>query len=341
MLAFVLTFGIAFALALVLTPLALRFGNRFDIVSVPGGRYQGHGRLPRTGGLAIYLAFTAAAIIAQFLPVERTDPKEVTRFAGLILGGTVVYFLWLLDDKVDLPASVQFLGQFIAGAIAVGFLIIIESFNNPFTGQPVSTGSDVMVYLVSAGWIILMMNTVNFLDGSDGLAAGVVAIAALMIFIHSAFELNQVSVSLLPLALFGATLGFLPYNFHPARIIMGGGAQFLGYTLAVLSVIGGAKMATILLVMGLPLMDLGWQASRRIMTGQHPFRGDRGHLHFRLIDSGVSPRLIALGYYAFCGVFGFIALTTASQLFKLIALGVMGAIVLAVFIIMTIQERHE
>src|SRR5690606_19464607 len=111
------------------------------------------------------------------------------------------------------------------------------------------------------------MNTVNFLDGSDGLAAGVAGIAALMIFIHAGFELNQVSVSLLPLALVGASLGFLPYNFHPAKIFMGGGAYVLGYLLAVFSIIGGAKMATILLVMGLPLVDLGWQAASRLLRG--------------------------------------------------------------------------
>jgi UDP-GlcNAc:undecaprenyl-phosphate GlcNAc-1-phosphate transferase len=120
---------------------------------------------------------------------------------------------------------------------------------------------------------------------------------------------------------------------------MGGGAYFLGYVLSVLSIIGGAKMATILLVMGLPLFDLAWQAVSRALHGKNPFKGDRGHLHFRLIDVGISPRWIALGYYAFCAFFGTIALTTTSRIFKLLALGVLFLIVVLVFVLVTIRER--
>ena len=131
-------------------------------------------------------------------------------------------------------------------------------------------------------------------------------------------------MSLLPLALTGALLGFLIHNFYPARVYMGGSAWFLGYALGSLSIIGGAKMATILLVMGLPLMDLGWQMVNRMRHGNNPFRGDRGHLHFRLQDSGMlSPRQIALSYYAVCALFGFLTLVTTSELFKFIAFAVM------------------
>ncbi|HLA45497.1 MAG TPA: MraY family glycosyltransferase, partial [Aggregatilineales bacterium] len=163
----------------------------------------------------------------------------------------------------------------------------------------------------------------------------------LMIFIHAAFRLDQVSVSLLALALVGATAGFLPYNFHPAKIFMGGGAYFLGFTLSVLSIIGGAKMATILLVMGLPLMDLAWQSSRRLLHGQNPMTGDRGHFHFRLIDAGISPKLIALGYYAVCGFFGFLALTTGSRLFKLLALAILFLMFAVVFAIMSMRTSKK
>jgi len=185
-------------------------------------------------------------------------------------------------------------------------------------------------------WLGFMMNTVNWLDGLDGLAAGVCAVAALMIFIHAAFRLDQVSVSLLPLALLGAALGFLPYNFHPARVFMGtNGALFLGYTLGVLSIIGGAKMATVLLVMGLPLLDVVWQIVRRVSTGANPTRGDRGHVHYRLLALGLSQRQIVLGYYLFCTLFGAIALVTASRLFKLIALLVMAAVSGAGFLVLS------
>jgi UDP-GlcNAc:undecaprenyl-phosphate/decaprenyl-phosphate GlcNAc-1-phosphate transferase len=167
----------------------------------------------------------------------------------------------------------------------------------------------------------------------DGLAIGVAFIAGAMLFVNSAFRIEpaQVSVSLLPLALMGAALGFLLYNFYPAQIFMGGGAVYLGYLLGTLSIIGGAKMATILLVMGLPLMDVAWQAVHRLSRGRNPFEGDRGHVHFRLQDIGFSQRQIVLIYYFFCTFFGLLTLFADSQLFKFTALGVMIVLVLIGF----------
>ena len=223
-----------------------------------------------------------------------------------------------------------------AAAIAVAFLIFIEQFNNPLTGQLTPDWPYVVTVTITLFWLGLMMNTVNWLDGLDGLAVGVCAVAALMIFIHAAFRLDQVSVSLLPLALLGAALGFLPYNFHPARVFMGSnGSLFLGYTLGVLGIIGGAKMATILLVMGLPLLDVVWQIVRRVSTGENPTKGDRGHVHYRLLELGLSQRQIVLGYYLFCTLFGAIALVTASRLFKLIALLVMAGVIGAGFLVLS------
>jgi len=137
----------------------------------------------------------------------------------------------------------------------------------------------------------------------------------------------------------GASLGFLLSNFYPARIIMGGGALFLGYALGTLSIIGGAKMATILLVLGLPLVDSVWQVVNRIREGRSPFSGDRGHLHFRLLDIGFTQRQIVVAYYLFCAFFGLLTLITASQLFKFIALAVMFLLVALGFIILTRLNR--
>lgn len=338
---FAIVFSIACGAAFLLTPLARRFGLARGIADHPGGRRQHHGVIPRTGGLALSGAFVLAILVAQALPVERTDPNEIIRFVGLLLGCAWIALLGFWDDRYDLSPIQLYIGQIIGAALAVTFLIFIETFNNPLTGQGVPRFPYWLTVTVSLFWMGLMMNTVNFLDGSDGLAAGVGCIAALLIFIHSAFRLDQISVSLLALALVGATLGFLPYNFYPAKIFLGGGAYVLGYALGVLSIIGGAKMATILLVMGLPLLDLAWQASSRLLRGQNPLKGDRGHLHFRLIDAGVSPRWIALGYYAFCGFFGIIALTTNSQWFKLVALGVMVLIVVAAFVLMSLHDASR
>ncbi len=325
---FVVVLCVSAGLSFSLTPLARRLGLRWGLVDVPRGRHLHPHVMAKSGGMALYLAFTLTAILAQFLPVERTDDKEIIRLAGLLLGGAFLFLFGLLDDKRELSALPQYIAQLLAAAIAVLFLIIIEGFNNPLTGQRTPEWPYIVTVTLTLFWLGFMMNTVNWLDGLDGLAGGVCAVAALMIFIHAAFRLDQVSVSLLALALFGAALGFLPYNFPPARVFMGSnGALFLGYTIGVLGIIGGAKMATVLLVMGLPLLDVVWQIVRRVSSGRNPTEGDRGHVHYRLLDAGISPRQIVLGYYVFCALFGGIALVTASRLFKLIALIVMAAVI--------------
>lgn len=337
---FGVVFVTAFLLAFALTPLAERLGRRWGIVDRPRGRHKHPKPISKFGGMGMYVAFTITVIIAQFLPVVRTDDKEIIRLFGLLLGGAFLFVFGILDDRYEFSALPQYVAQLLAAAIAVLFLIFIERFSNPLTGRLTPEWPYIVTVTLTLLWLGFMMNTVNWLDGVDGLAAGVCGVASLMIFIHAAFRLDQVSVSLLPLALLGATLGFLPYNFHPARIFMGSnGALFLGYTTGVLSIIGGAKMATVLLVMGLPLLDVVWQIIRRASTGGDPMKGDRGHVHYRLLDLGLSQRQIVLGYYAFCTLFGGLALITASRLFKLIALLVMTGVIVAGFAVLGRRTR--
>jgi UDP-GlcNAc:undecaprenyl-phosphate GlcNAc-1-phosphate transferase len=337
---FIIVFGISFGLAFALTPVARWSGMRWGIVDKPRTRHRHPRETSKFGGMAMYIAFTTAVIVAQFLPVVRTDDKEVIRLIGLLIGGAFLFVFGILDDKYDFSALPQYLAQLLAAAIAVLFLIFIEGFNNPLTGRLTPAWPFAVTVALTLFWLGFMMNTVNWLDGLDGLAAGVCSVAALMIFIHAAFRLDQTSVSLLPLALFGATLGFLPFNFPPARVFMGSnGALFLGYTIGVLGIIGGAKMATVLLVMGLPLLDVVWQIVRRLSKGKNPVIGDRGHVHYRLLDLGLSPRQIVLGYYVFCALFGAIALVTASRLYKLIALLVMGTVIAVGFLALSRRTR--
>lgn len=344
-LAFVIVFALALSISLAVTPLALYLGQRFQIVSIPGGRRQNEGdmrRVSKLGGLALFSSFTIAVIVAQFLPVPRFDPYEIIRLIGLLLGGLVIFVVGLLDDIFDFKPLPQFLGQFLAAALAITFQIFIEYFNNPLTGQETEPWPFLVTVTLSLFWLVGMMNTVNFLDGLDGLAIGVAFIAGAMLFINSAFRVQppQTSVSLLPLALMGASLGFLLYNFYPAQIFMGGGAVYLGYLLGTLSIIGGAKMATILLVMGLPLLDVVWQAVNRMVRGRSPFEGDRGHVHFRLLDMGFSQRQIVFIYYFFCTFFGLLTLVADSQIFKFVALGVMIALVLIGFLLLARSRRQ-
>lgn len=344
--AFVLVFSLALSVTLVLVPLFDYLGRRWGVVASFGGRRTNEAdrrRVSKMGGAALFGGLMIAVLIAQLLPVERLDPYEVIRLVGFVLGGIVIFGIGLLDDLFNFSALPLFLGQFLAAGIAIAFQIFIEMFNNPFTGQQTDAWPHIVTVSLSLFWLVGMMNTVNFLDGLDGLAGGVAFIAGTMLFVNSAFIVQpaQTSVSLLPLALMGASLGFVLHNFNPARIFMGGGAYFLGYALGTLSIIGGAKMAAILLVMGLPLMDVAWQAMNRIRKGRNPFVGDRGHIHFRLQDMGFSQRQIVLAYYFFCAVFGVLTLITESRLFKFAALGIMLALIAAGFALVAHLRRAE
>jgi UDP-GlcNAc:undecaprenyl-phosphate GlcNAc-1-phosphate transferase len=334
---YLITFGVAFALAVLLTPLVGRLARRWGVHALPGGRRTHPRVVPKLGGVAIYGAFLAAVLLAQFLPVPRMDENEGIRLLGLLAGGTVLFLVGVIDDWRELPAWPQFAAQLLAAGIAIACLIHIEYVNNPFTGQWTAQFPYWFTFLFSLFWLLGMTNTVNWLDGLDGLAAGVTAIGSIVLFVNAAFRLDphQESVALLPLALAGATLGFLPFNLTPARIFIGGGASWLGFTLGALSIIGGAKMAAVLLVMGLPILDVAWQIVYRIRHGRSPTVGDRGHLHFRLQDMGISQRRIVLAYYLFCAFFGVLTLVVSSRIFKLAALGVLAAVVLGVLIWLT------
>jgi UDP-GlcNAc:undecaprenyl-phosphate/decaprenyl-phosphate GlcNAc-1-phosphate transferase len=333
--AFAIVFVLGLSVAALVTPITMYISHRFDVVDRPGGRRKGHGEVGRLGGVAIFAGFVVAAVVAQWLPVPRFDPMEAIRFIGLVGGLTIIFVAGLMDDLFEFGPIPQFVAQLLAAGVAILFQIFIQTVNNPLSGDQVSWAEMHWVTVtITLVWMVLMMNTVNFLDGLDGLASGVTLIAGLMLFAHSAFRLSppQLSVSLLPLALTGACLGFLLYNFNPAQVFMGSsGSYVLGYALATLSIIGGAKMASILLVMGLPLLDVVWQVANRIRLGRNPMRGDRGHLHFRLIDAGIPQRQIVLAYYLFCGAFGTLALMTTSRFYKLVALALMSLIVVAGF----------
>ncbi|MBI5669816.1 MAG: undecaprenyl/decaprenyl-phosphate alpha-N-acetylglucosaminyl 1-phosphate transferase [Chloroflexi bacterium] len=344
--AFVIVFVLALGLSIVLTPLAIGLGKRYRIIALAGGRHQTEGDkrgVPKLGGLPLFVSFAAAALVAQLLPVPRLDPYEVIRLAGLLLGSMVIFIVGLLDDLFHFRALPQFLGQFAAAAVAIIFQIFIEYVNNPLSGQQTEPWPYIVTVALSFFWLVGMMNTVNWLDGLDGLAAGMAFIAGTMLFVNSAFRVEppQTSVSLLHLALMGSSLGFLLYNFYPARIFMGGGAMLLGYLLGTLSIIGGAKMATILLVMGLPLMDVAWQVLNRVWQGRSPFEGDRGHVHFRLLDLGFSQRQIVLVYYLFCAFFGLLTLVIESQFYKFIALAVMLGLVALGFVFVSRSRQTD
>jgi UDP-GlcNAc:undecaprenyl-phosphate/decaprenyl-phosphate GlcNAc-1-phosphate transferase len=332
---FLLIFAAAFLIALGVTPIAMRVGRRLDVQDRPGGRRKHRGVVPRTGGAAMYAGFVVAVLLTILLPQAlfptRLDPGEHLRLVGLLVGVTAVFIFGLVDDRVELTSKQQYIGQFCAALLAIAFTIWIQKVNNPFTNQQLIFPWPVVAVL-TIFWFTGMINTVNWLDGLDGLAAGVSCIVAAFICLHMLRE-GQFSVALLPLALVGATLGFLPYNFNPAKIFMGsGGSYFLGWAVAALGIIGGAKVATVLLAMGLPILDVAWLIYTRSRNHGHPTHNGRDHLHHRLLDIGFTQRQIVLSYYAFCAIFGALALLLENRLYKVIALAVLAAAAFAVLV---------
>jgi len=327
-------FGVAALLAATVTPLARRIGLRYGIADAPGGRRRHTGLVPRVGVIPLYVAFCAAILLTRGFP--RDDPEEWLRVTGILVGATIVLVGGLLDDKLQVGPAAMIAGVAIVASSAIPFKIFIEVFNNPLTNQQVWLEWYGMVPL-TLFWIMGCMVTVNLLDGLDGLSTGVTAIASLVLFVHM-LRLEQYSTSLLPLALLGATLGFLPYNLHPARIFLGSGAYFLGYALGTLSIVSGAKLATLLLVIGVPILDVAWQLFDRWRRGQPLGLGDRGHLHFRLLDLGMSQRTIVSLYYLLTAVLGGVALLVSSRLLKL---AVILIVVVAVTPLLALLSRRQ
>ncbi|MBI4785759.1 MAG: undecaprenyl/decaprenyl-phosphate alpha-N-acetylglucosaminyl 1-phosphate transferase [Chloroflexi bacterium] len=317
---FLFVFATAFLVALGITPLAARLAPRLGTMDQPAARRIHHVPMPRFGGLPLFVAFFAAVAVSLVYP--RSDQYELLRLGGLFGGAVVLFFVGAYDDHRELKALPQLLAQIIAASMAVGAGVLIREVNSPLGG--LLKFETWFAVLFTVFWIVGMANTVNWLDGIDGLAGGVVAIAGVFLFIH-ALRQEQYSIALLAAALVGAVLGFLPFNFSPARIFLGtAGALVLGYALSVLSIIGAARVAFALLLLGIPIMDVAWQIVSRVRLGTSPFSPTRTHLHHRLLDAGLSQRTIVLLYYGFTAISGLLALVLPLGFYKLIALVVIG-----------------
>ncbi|GIK74262.1 MAG: undecaprenyl-phosphate alpha-N-acetylglucosaminyl 1-phosphate transferase [Chloroflexota bacterium] len=344
---FLTTLAFAFLLTLLLTPLAGSLGRRWGLVDAPGGRRKHTGIVPRTGGLALFGGFFVTVLLLTFLPdwlpaaaawfPTRNDPNEERRLAALLIGSVYCVVFGLLDDRFSFKSGPQYLIQFGAAVIGFAGLIFIKHVNNPFA-EGFFFGPDGfpwwIVFPLTVFWFMGMMNTINFLDGASGLVAGVTAVLSTVLALHMIFKAEppQLSVALLPTALLGVTLGFLPFNFG-RRIFMGSsGSYFLGFVVAALGIIGGARLATVMMVVGLPALEVGWLMFTRWRRGVSPGEGGRDHLHFRLLDMGVDERVLVVGYWIFCAVLGAFTLLIDDRLLKFAALSVGVVAGIAIFV---------
>lgn len=316
-----LYFTIAFLLSVIFTLLIRRLALRFGVLDrADEARKIGKGPVPLLGGTAIFLSFfLVAGYLLYIHPLY-----DINIFAGKMLGVFIASVLLLnigaLDDKFGLSPKARLFFSALSALIVVAGGVGLAKITNPFGGI-IEMNSWALSAVLIFFWLLGMMYTVKISDGLDGLATGVVFIGALVIyFFTNTAKYFQPNVGLLALVFAGACLGFLLFNFYPAKIYLGeGGGLFLGLMLGVLAVISGGKLAMALLVMAIPILDLARVLYVRRQRGQSLFQGDREHLHFRLLDSGLKEWQAVLLFYFVAAFTGAAALFLQSR-GKLIAL---------------------
>lgn len=297
--------GVAFLLCFGMTPPVKRFAELIGAVDQPSERRINKVPIPRMGGLAIFLGFVLTALL--FVPLS-------TQVTGILLGAVIIAVMGAVDDIVSLNPWIKLLGQIVAAVVVIRCGVVFDAVSNP---NPLSEVAFIEIGWLSVPltvlWIVACTNAVNLIDGLDGLAVGVSAISSLTMLVVSLI-VSDPAVSLLLAALTGACLGFMPYNLNPAKIFMGDvGSQLLGFVLSTVSILGLFKMHAIItfvvpfLALALPLADTTFAFFRRILRGQSPFHPDRGHLHHRLLDMGLSQKQAVALMYGISALLGIAA----------------------------------
>jgi UDP-GlcNAc:undecaprenyl-phosphate GlcNAc-1-phosphate transferase len=315
---YIIGFIAALALALALTPLVKKFAVKVGAVDVPNARKVHTRIMPRLGGLGIFLAFILTTLaLLPFIPEGVLTSRDTNYIAAFLIGGAMIVVIGALDDRFDLNAKLKFLVQIgIACIVVFGFDIRVDFVDIPFMDAYSSLETWISVPL-TIFWIVGVTNAINLIDGLDGLAAGVSGIAIGTIFVMSML-MGNVPVALLCLVLLGSIIGFLFFNFHPAKIFMGDtGSLFLGFCLALLSLLGYKQIAVVsfitpLIIIGVPLSDTFFAIVRRKLQKKPIFSPDKGHLHHCLRELGFSHRQTVLIIYGIAAFFGVLAVIQTS-----------------------------
>lgn len=311
--ALVVSFIISAVVALASTPLARWLAVRAGAVAYPGERHIHKEPTASWGGIAIIFGFIVSGpVIGRILGMEQISSRQLT---ALIVGSGIIVIMALVDDRYRLPARFKFLTQLVAAGFfalpmfGAGITVISNPVSSDQFFPPLWLG-----WFLTTIWVVAVTNAVNLIDGVDGLAAGVSGIACLTLAAIAASR-GQTAVAILAAALAGGSLGFLPWNFNPARIFMGDtGAYFIGFVIGGLTVMGAFKVAASIsifvpiLVLAVPLLDAGLSTVRRYLKGQPVFAADRDHLHHRLLDMGFSQRAICAVMYSVTAICCLIAL---------------------------------
>lgn len=306
---FIAPFLLAACISYFSTPFVRKLAFKVGAVDIPKDDRRVHKEpMPLIGGLAIFASVIVVALI--FLPLE----KEII---ATIIGGTVIVMGGIIDDLKELRPRTKFMFQIIAGLILIFGDVKVDFITNPFTKNSSLIYLNWLSIPITLFWVVGITNTLNFIDGLDGLSAGVAMISSitLMIVASKGYTSSYISVIILSAAIAGACLGFLPFNFNPAKIFMGDtGALFLGFMLAAITIEGVMKsVATIaivapILILSVPIFDTTFAIFRRLLNGQSISAADKGHLHHRLLNRGFSQKKSVLILYGISAVFGIFAI---------------------------------
>lgn len=306
----VIPFIIAVFISLFMTPAAKKVAVSLGAVDIPKDNRRVHKRpMPLMGGLAIYVSVIVSSL--AFLPVDKT-------LISIIIGGTLILISGIIDDMKGLSPKAKLAFQVIAAVVLIYGDVKIDAVTNPFGGPGSVLVLDGFSIPLTIFWVVGITNTLNLIDGLDGLAAGVTMISSLS-FLFVANRFNYLPIMIMSAIVAGSCLGFLPYNFKPAKIFMGDtGALFLGFILAALSIEGVMKsVATIavivpIIILGVPIFDTTFAIFRRLLNGKSIAEADKGHLHHRLLQRGFSQRNTVLILYTISAAFGICAILISS-----------------------------
>lgn len=332
-----IAFLIAMSVAYVVTPFVIRLANRVGAIDVPKDSRRVHTvPIPRLGGIAIFVGFMVAVLVTF---------EMNTRLLSVLVGAAIIVTMGYFDDIKPLSAKVKLLVQLLAAGIAMYGGVKMNILTNPLALISDSANPLIILgnwsYPLTLIWIVGVTNAINLIDGLDGLAAGISTISALTLAAVALF-LGQSYIAILAAILAGATIGFLPYNFNPAKIFMGDtGSLFLGYMLSVISIMGVLKSAAALSILvpifaiGLPIFDTSMAIIRRGLSGKSLMEADKGHLHHKLLDIGLSQKQAVLTLYSISAVLGFGAVALVEATLK-----VAIVLVIAVFFLASMGVKY-
>ena len=321
-----IAFLIAFIVSFMATPYTIKIAEKVGAVDIPKDKRRMHHRaMPKFGGPAVILGFLVSVIyLLIIMSIEGSidlfsHEDYITKLLGVLLGIGIITITGVVDDIKTIKPLTKLAGQLLAAIVVVSFGVRIEHISIPFITEVFNIDSTVISSLITIAWIVIITNAINLTDGLDGLSSGITLISCVSLLIIFALNGSPIIAIILITALIGALLGFLPFNFAPAKTFIGDtGSNFLGFMLAIISILGIAKTYTAIvivlpvIVLGMPIIDVIFAIIRRIVKGKSlkaVFQADKGHLHHKLVAMGFNQKqavLILYGASAACGMFAII-----------------------------------